>query len=168
MNYPGFEPSIPETSRMFDWHFVYLEVVHRVADQQLVFAVTEKDIVTIMQMHRQKMRVEGKELKKNLTYKNMPKEEVLDFIMDCLVMDATTNEIRLSMIHLSQRVYERSILEERFVINGGRFIQIKDGVDPEMQEFKTQVPNTELSMKMLTNNQKEMSDKGFDVKLYEL
>lgn len=98
------------------------------------------------------MRVEGKDLKKNLIYKNMSMEEVLDFIMDCLVMDATTNEIRLSMIHLSQRVYERSILEQRFVINGGRFIKIKDGVDPEMQEFKTQVPNTELSMKLLTNN----------------
>lgn len=98
----------------------------------------------------------------------MPREEVLTFIMDCLVMDPVTSELSLSMIHLSQRVYERSLLEERFVISGGRFITLKDGIDPEMEEFKTQVPNTELTCKLLNNNQKEMSDKGFDVKLYEL
>lgn len=30
------------------------------------------------------------------------------------------------------------------------------------------MPNTELTCRLLNNNQKEMSDKGFDVKLYEL
>lgn len=103
----------------------------------MVFAVTERDIVTIMQQHRQKLRVEGKEQRKSLVYKNMPREQILNFIMDCLVMDPVTSELRLSMIHLSQRVYERSLLEERFVISGGRFITIKDGIDPEMEEFKT-------------------------------
>lgn len=31
-NQPGFEPSIPEANRMFDWRFIYLEVMHRTAD----------------------------------------------------------------------------------------------------------------------------------------
>ena len=131
---------------MFDWHFVYMEVNHRIADQKLVFAVTERDIVMIMKQHREKLSVENKEMKKSPVYKGMPHDEVLDFIMDCLIMDSVTSEISLSMVHFCQRIYERNLLEERFVITGGRFIQIKDGVDPEMEEFKTQVPATELTM----------------------
>jgi len=51
-NQRGFEPQLPQGQRMFDWHFVYLEVAHRSTDQQIVFAVTEKDIVTILQQLR--------------------------------------------------------------------------------------------------------------------
>lgn len=79
-----------------------------------------------------------------MVYLNMPKEEVLDFIMDCLIMDPASSEISLSMIHLSERIYERRLLEERFIVTGGRFIKIKDGIDPEMTEFRTQVPSTEM------------------------
>jgi hypothetical protein len=44
----GFEPSVPAAQRIFDWHFMYIEVAHRQSDQQIVFAVTEKDLVNLM------------------------------------------------------------------------------------------------------------------------
>jgi len=114
------------------------------------------------------MRVEGKDLKKELASKNMAKDEVLSLILDCFIMDAVTYEVSLSMIHLSKRFQERSALEERFIITGGRFLQIKNGEDPELADFKTVVPLTELTIKLLQNVQKDMSDKTFDVKVYEL
>jgi hypothetical protein len=44
----GFEPCIPDERRIFDWHFIHIEVSQRSKDQQIVFAVTEKDIISII------------------------------------------------------------------------------------------------------------------------
>jgi len=62
----GFEPKLPQEQRMFDWHFMYIEVAHRRSDQQIVLGVTEKDLVSITQKLRQKARVEGQTLGKPL------------------------------------------------------------------------------------------------------
>lgn len=32
-NHSGFQPSIPEDKRMFDWHLVFVEVIHRTKDE---------------------------------------------------------------------------------------------------------------------------------------
>ena len=47
-NQRGFEPKIPEDQRIFDWHFIHIEVSQRSKDQQIVFAVTEKDLVSLI------------------------------------------------------------------------------------------------------------------------
>lgn len=72
------------------------------------------------------------------------------------------------MLYLHLRYTERSTLEEQFTVTGGRFVQITDGQDPELQNFKTVIPQTELTKKLIVNHQKDMSDKSFDVKIYEL
>lgn len=46
--HPGFQPSVALANRLFEWHFIYVEVAHRQSDQQVVFAVTERDLVSIM------------------------------------------------------------------------------------------------------------------------
>ena len=72
------------------------------------------------------------------------------------------------MIHLKKRMLERRALEEKFIITGGRFVQIKDGQDPELAQFKTAICKTELTKTLIQNVQKDMSDKTFDVKIYEI
>jgi hypothetical protein len=37
---------------MFEWQFMYIEVAHRSSDQHILFGVTEKDLVSIMQKLR--------------------------------------------------------------------------------------------------------------------
>ena len=44
---------------MFKWNFIYLEVAQRSTDQQIIFGVSEVDIVNILQKLRQDMRVQG-------------------------------------------------------------------------------------------------------------
>ena len=111
-NHRGFDPKMPSDSRIFEWHFVYVEVAHRANDQQITFGVTEKDIVSILQKLRQKTRVDGKELKRELIYKSMSREAILNFILDCFVMDPENYDVSLSMLYLHLRYNERSTLEE--------------------------------------------------------
>jgi hypothetical protein len=124
--------------------------------------------VNILQKLRQKMRVEGKDVNRELAFKTMSKEAILNLILDCFLMDAETFEVRLSMLHMHARYVERCALEEKFIETGGRFVSMKDGQDPELAEFKTGVPPTELTKRLIQNIQKDMSDKTFDVKIYEL
>ena len=51
-NHRSFEPKMPADHRIFEWHFVYIEVAHRANDQQITFGVTEKDIVSILKKLR--------------------------------------------------------------------------------------------------------------------
>ena len=74
--------------------------------------MTEKDIVSILQKLRQKTRVDGKELKRELIYKSMSREAILNFILDCFVMDPESYDVSLSMLYLHLRYNERSTLEE--------------------------------------------------------
>jgi hypothetical protein len=49
------------------------------------------------------------------------------------------------MLHLSQRFSDRCILEENFILTGGRYINVQgDKKDPELAHLKTSVPETEL------------------------
>lgn len=114
------------------------------------------------------MRVEGKELTKELISKKMSREDILNLILDSFIMHPETFEVSLSMLHLNQRFLERSALEEQFIVTGGRFVHMTDGQDPELLQFKTVVSQTELTKKLIQNVQKDMSDKTFDVKMYEL
>ena len=116
---------------MFDWHFVYIEVAQRSSDHQTVFAVTEKDLVSILQKLRQKMRVSGKDLNRELVNKSMSREAILNLILDCLLMDAETLEVSLSMLHLHARYVDRCALEENFIVTGGRFVSMKDGLQKD-------------------------------------
>ena len=130
--------------------------------------MTEKDLVSILQKLRQKMRVSGKDLNRELVQRTMSREAILNLILDCFLMDAETYEVSLSMLHLHARYVERCALEEKFIVTGGRFVSMKDGQDPELSGFKTGVPPTELTKRLIQNVQKDMSDKTFDVKIYEL
>jgi hypothetical protein len=114
------------------------------------------------------MRVEGNELTRELISKHMSREDILNLVLDCFVMHPETFEVSLSMLHLNQRFLERSALEEQFIVTGGRFIHLNDGQDPELEQFNTVISQTELKKKLIQNVQKDMSDKTFDVKLYEL
>ena len=67
-----------------------------------------------------------------------------------------------------QRRSDRRKLEEDFSKTGGFFIETKDGQDPTMQSYITSVPEEDLQVTALTNIQKDMSDKTFDVKLFEV
>jgi hypothetical protein len=111
-NHRGFEPKMPSNTRIFEWHFVYVEVSHRANDQQITFGVTEKDIVSILQKLRQKMRVDGQDLKRELIYKKMSRDAILNLILDCFIMDPETFEVSLSMLYLHLRFTDRSTLEE--------------------------------------------------------
>jgi len=95
----------------------------------------------------------------------MSRDAILNLILDCFIMDAETFEVSLSMLHLNIRHLERSALEEKFIVTGGRFVQLKDGQDPELADFKTVIPQTELTKRLIQNVQKDMSDKTFDVKI---
>lgn len=117
---------------MFKWNFIYLEVAQRSTDQQIIFGVSEVDIVNILQKLRQDMRVQGIDLNFDVITNSSTMEELLNFILDCFLIDEQTNEIKLSMIHLKKRLIERKALEEKFIITGGRFVQIQDGQDPEL------------------------------------
>lgn len=65
-------------------------------------------------------------------------------------MDHQTQEVRLSMLHLSQRFSDRCILEENFILTGGRYINVQgDKKDPELAHLKTSVPETELQVNLL-------------------
>jgi len=55
-----------------------------------------------------------------------------------------------------------------FIVTGGSYVVLENGEDPELKEFKTPLAQTELSKKLIINVQKDMSDKVFDVKIYEL
>lgn len=115
------------------------------------------------------MRVEGNEISRQLLGKKSSKEDILNFILDCLVMDQNKMEVKLSMIHLNQRFLDRCELEKNFVITGGRYICIQeDKKDPELSSLKTSITETELQIKLLETIQKDMSDKTFDVKIYEI
>lgn len=129
---------------MFEWQFIYIEVAHRSSDQHILFGVTEKDLVSIMQKLRQKARVEGQTVSTNLLHKEMSREKILELVLDCFLMDAETFEVSLSMINLSTRHAERSKLEEQFTMTGGSFIQLIKGEDPELAAFTTNIPQTEL------------------------
>ena len=85
-----------------------------------------------------------------------------------MLMDPVTFEIKMSMIHLEQCYRERKLLVDGFQITGGRYIEMPGGVDPELANLETTVPEQELTLRLLTNIQKDMSDKTFDVKIYEL
>jgi hypothetical protein len=73
------------------------------------------------------MRVEGKDVNRELAFKTMSKEAILNLILDCFLMDAETFEVRLSMLHMHARYVERCALEEKFIETGGRFVSLKDG-----------------------------------------
>jgi len=73
------------------------------------------------------MRVDGNELKRELIFKTMSREAILNLILDCFVMAPETFEVSLSMLYLHLRYTERSTLEEQFTVTGGRFLQIIDG-----------------------------------------
>ena len=45
-NVRNFEPK--QAQRIFDWHFVFLEIAQRSVDQQIVIAITERDINNIV------------------------------------------------------------------------------------------------------------------------
>ena len=124
--------------------------------------------MSIVQKLRQKTRVHGCDIGSELLSKEMSRDTILNLILDCFIMDAETFEVSLSMLHLNIRHLERSRLEEKFIITGGRFVQLKDGQDPELADFKTVIPQTELTKRLIQNVQKDMSDKTFDVKIYEL
>lgn len=147
----GFEPKMASESRMFEWQFIYVEVSHRASDQQITFGVTEKDLVTILVKLRQKARVEGSTYTTDLLHKNTSRESLLDFILDCFVLNSDTKEVSLSMVLLSARHAERTKLEENFVFTGGKYISLLDGEDPELEQFKTSVYETELSSKLIQN-----------------
>jgi len=55
------------------------------------------------------------------------------------------------MLQLDRRFRERSILEEKFTLTGGRFIKLQDGQDPDLVDFTTVIPETELTEKLLIN-----------------
>jgi len=96
--------------------------------------------VSIVQKLRQKTRVEGKDIGSDLISREMSRDAILNLILDCFIMDAQTHEVSLSMLHLNIRHLERSALEEKFIVTGGRFVQLKDGQDPELADFKTVIP----------------------------
>ena len=73
------------------------------------------------------MRVEGKELTRELISKTMSKEDILNLILDSFIMHPETFEVSLSMLHLNQRFLERTALEEQFIVTGGRFVHLNDG-----------------------------------------
>ena len=58
------------------------------------------------------MRVEGKDIGRDLISKGMSRDAILNLILDCFIMDAQTFEVSLSMLHLNIRHLERSALEE--------------------------------------------------------
>jgi len=71
-----------------------------------------KDLLNIMQKLKQKARVSSTTISKDLVYKEMSKDAILNLLLDCFGMDSLTNEVSLSMINLSTRYEERSKLEE--------------------------------------------------------
>jgi hypothetical protein len=76
---------------------------------------------------RQKARVEGATYPTELLQKSMKKESLLDFILDCLILDSSSREVSLSMVLLSARHAERLKLEESFLLTGGKYISLLDG-----------------------------------------
>jgi hypothetical protein len=54
------------------------------------------------------------------------------------------------MMHLSQRFSDRCVLEENFILTGGRFLNVQgDKKDPELAHLKTSVPEIELQVNLL-------------------
>jgi hypothetical protein len=62
----------------------------------------------------------------------MPREALLDLVLDCFGIDPVTNEVSLSMISLDTRYQERTRLENHFILTGGSFVQLNRGEDPEL------------------------------------
>lgn len=69
--------------------------------------------------------------------------------MDCFIMDPVSFEVSLSMIQLQKRYQERKILESDFQLSGGRFVKLEGGQDPELSQFETSLPQTELTVRLL-------------------
>jgi len=124
-------------------------------------------LLSINEKLRRLQRVNSKEQDCLIT-KGMSLKSLLDLILDCTNLDAESGEISLSMLKLNAHDSERKKLEELFIVTGGKFVQLNNGEDPELADFKTAIPQTELSTKLVTNVQKDMSDKVFDVKIFEL
>jgi hypothetical protein len=86
------------------------------------------------------MRAENKDVPQSILSRDMSNDAILNLILDCLIMDSKTYDISLSMIHLNIRHKERTALEEKFIVTGGRFVHLQDGSDPELVDFKTVIP----------------------------
>lgn len=110
----------------------------------------------------------GDIIEKELVTSDMSRDALLDLVLDCLGVEPTTYEVSLSMARLSMRYEERTKLENQFLVTGGCFVELHKGEDPVLASFKTNISQTELTSKLIQNVQKDMSDKVFDVKIYEL
>mmetsp|Transcript_31566 Transcript_31566/g.48253 ORF Transcript_31566/g.48253 Transcript_31566/m.48253 type:complete len:120 (+) Transcript_31566:2878-3237(+) len=113
--------------------------------------ISERDLVSLLQKLKQKWRVERKQVSSDILAKSMSRQAILDLILDSMLLDEDKNSIRLSMIQLDRRFRERKALEDRFILSGGRFIKLMDGRDPDLTDFTTTIPETELSERMLIN-----------------
>ena len=136
---------------MFQWLFVYIEVAQRNSDQMTILCVTESDLVTLIQKLRQKWRVEKKLLSPDVLSKRMSKDAILDLILDSMLMNDETKALKLSMLQLDRRFRERLELQDKFTLTGGRFVRLMEGQDPDLVDFTTVIPETELTQKLLVN-----------------
>lgn len=164
----GFEPRTPQDQRLFSWSLIYLEIAQRASDQSITIGLTEMDLNNVIFKLKQSLRVKSLDISDEILSTDMPRERILELVLDCLVMNPDSRSMAVSVVNLSARYQERRELISKFIISGGRFITIDDGQDPELKDFKTTVWNSEIDSRLVKNMQKDMSDKMFDIKIYEI
>ena len=157
--------------RFFDFQLLYIEAETRVSTKSLPIVVTERDIRALVNLaNARQTGGEYKVLKDpgEILSARVPRSRLLGFILDSLVLDEEVGQLKMSITHLLARLQDRILLQHYFRIQGGRYLPAPPAEDPEMSEFKSSLPQIEMTRRLVVNLEREFADRKYDIRIFEV